>query len=706
MTTRAIAIASFLFTAVFFIEYTPLARRVHIPFDLAGYHFPLADYAFQSLRQGRFPQWDPTIYCGLSYAGNAQAALFYPPSWLLPAMNWGRSQLSYQSLQNLTLTHVWLAFLLCWLWLRRERALHPLAAALGAGVFAFSGFLLLNLQHFGVVAGYAWMPLGFSGIDAARRLGKWRPLWKLAAASALCFLAGYPPMWVVFALCMLAYGVASKSAFRDAAWTAVALAASLPVTAVQLLPAWEATRLAVPEARYDRASGVKDPAFFLSYFAPNFNDFGLETPVHTNPGREYLYLGAAAFSGAGPLLFRARLLGAGPPLAVAMVSLLFLVNPFGIAGRIIEQSAMLAQVFSAWYFLAGLTASAALLAALGLDLGLNRAVKPCPAWLSAAALALSLGWSISLLLRWTTGSLAVGWLSALDALAATVLCGLLIFIYPASTGRFRLAVALAVLTLTAADYKAFGTSKRFNAYRGPYVASFKAQPFPGMNPAAYRTIREHPEYRIVLDQTALFPQDLRHNSLTTPQGFDPLLPAQYKLLINRIAHFRTNREFDIDPENLAAARLLGVRYFVTSEQGPMYKRLSASPGFRLLLPDDSYHKVFEISSPRPVFGWESPEDGSAEPASWEPERRVFLLRSNSGGRFRLTEQFFPGWSATLDGAGSTIHRCREAFQCVDVPPGEHRLEFRYRSRWLLPGAVISFCSALLLAMLATRPLLG
>jgi len=50
---------------------------------------PVTDYAFQAIRHGRFPEWDPTIYCGLSFVGNIQAALFYPPTWLLFLTNFG-----------------------------------------------------------------------------------------------------------------------------------------------------------------------------------------------------------------------------------------------------------------------------------------------------------------------------------------------------------------------------------------------------------------------------------------------------------------------------------------------------------------------------------------------------------------------------------------------------------------------------------------
>jgi hypothetical protein len=702
--TRSIAILSFLFTVVFFIEYTPLFRRVHIPYDLEGFHYPLADYAYQAIRQGRFPQWDPTTYSGLSFAGNAQAALFYPPTWLMFALNLGRAKLSYQSLQDLALAHVWLAFVLCYIWLRHQKHLHPLASVLGGAVFAFSGYMLLQLQHFGLIAGYAWMPFGFAGIDAADEQHSVRRLWKLVAASALCFLAGYPPTWVVFSICMIAYACGRKSALRCAPLAACALAVSLIVAAVQFLPSWEATQFAVPEARYGSDSGIKDPEFFISYLVPNYFDFGLNVPIHTNPGREYLYLGAPAFAGLGLLIRRKRFDGAGPPLAVLLASLLFLINPFGLAGRAIEQSKLLAQVFSAWYFLAGLTAAAALLAALGLDYGLKRMSRPAPAWLAVTAIILSLAWAIRLMAVWIAGgnTFSIRWLSAVDALIATLLFGLLIFLFPRSSGRVRACTAGAVLLLVAADYKAFGTSKRLNAYRGPYTANYVSQPFPGLNARLYQSLRQHPEYRLALDQTALFPQSLRHNGLTTPQGFDPLLPAQYKALIDRIARFRTNREFEIIPENEQALKLLGVRYFVTSENGPLYSRLSSSPNFRRLQPDDSYHKVFEFADSRPAFAWEEEAGRAVELKAWQPERRAFVVRSGSGGRFRLTEQFFPGWTATVDQKETAIERCQESFQCITIAPGEHAVEFRYHSRWLLPGGAISAISVLLLATFAGR----
>ena len=701
---RYIAAASFLFTLLFFIEYTPIfrgIRKVHIPFDLEGFHYPLADYAFQALHQGRFPEWDPAIYGGLSFAGNVQAALFYPPMWLLFVANWGRTRLTYQGLEYLDLAHVWLAFLLGYLWLHRKR-LHPLACALGGGVFAFSGYMLLQLQHFGLIAGYAWMPLGFAGIDTAVEENSWRPLWKVAAASAMCFLAGYPSTWVAFCIVMIAY--ATGRTWKGAAQVAAALALSLLLAAVQALPAWEASRMKTPEPKYGVFSGTKDPVFFISYFVPNYFDFGLEVPAQTNPGREYLYLGAAGLAGLTLLLLGRRCAGAGPAIAVLATSLLFLTNPFGALGWFIERSSFLTQIFSSYYFLAGLTAAVALLAALGLDYGLKRPGKPAPRWLALAAVALSLCWSMRLLLDWaaTKSELAVGWRSGVDALIGTASCLLLIVLFPRSSRLLRGATAASLLILAGADYKAFGTSKRFNASRGRFSAD-PSKPHPGFNASVLETLRQRLEFRTGLDATGPFPLELRQMGLITPQGFDPFLPEQYRILIERVGRFRTNREFDLNLDDTQTLRLLGVRYFICSENSEVYPQLRSSPNFHPLQPDDSYFKVFELDEPSPAFGWEELDpDHSVELVAWRPERRAFVLGSTAGGRFRLSEQSYPGWKASVDGAEAPVDRCHQSFQCVAIPGGRHTLEFRYHSRWLFLGGAITLCSMLLTCLLSQR----
>jgi uncharacterized membrane protein YfhO len=74
---------------------------------------------------------------------------------------------------------------------------------------------------------------------------------------------------------------------------------------------------------------------------------------------------------------------------------------------------------------------------------------------------------------------------------------------------------------------------------------------------------------------------------------------------------------------------------------------------------------------------------------WEPENRTFQVRAPAEGKLALHEQFFPGWTATIDGKSAAVEPWAGAFQAVTVPAGEHTVEFRYRSRLLGLGAAIS-----------------
>jgi hypothetical protein len=692
-----VAALSLAFTYLFFFEYLPPFRRVLLPFDLQNYHYPQLDYAFQAVRHGSFPEWDPTIYCGQSFVGNIQAALFYPPTWLMFAANFNRQSLSYQSLEDLVLAHVWLAFFLCYLWLRHKK-LAELACVLGAAVFAYSGYMLNQLQHLGVVAGYAWMPLGFWGIDQAVEEKRWQPLWKPMVASALCLLAGYPPTWFVFAVCMVSY---AAWRWRVALGVVLAIAASLAIAAVQLLPTYEATAMKAFEPRY--GNGVRNPEAYISYFLPNYCGFGMRVSHEAWKGN-YLYLGVPAFLGLLALARRRKWPDLIPPLAILAVSLVIVTNPFNAVWEIIRHSSWLAQICRDWYFLAGLTLAAAPLTAFGIDYCLSRARRPVPAWCPLLACLLLIGWSARQLLVWfPAGSdFLTGWKSAIEPTITLALFSLGIFILPSQRGTARASLVAAILLAVAVDYKVFGTSRWVNASEGD-VSNYRT--LPKMDEAVFRQVRANSAYRIAVDLNAFIPALLQHYGLTTPQGFDPLITKQYGNLMARIEHVRPNStwEIDIDPANEAALGLLGIRYFITAGDRALYAQLLMNPHFRRLEPSSNFYQVFEFLNARPPYGWESnAAESSAQRIRWTPEAREFLVRSETGGRFTLSEQFFPGWQATVEGKPARIERWSEAFQAVDVPPGEHSVAFRFRSSGLRVGAIVSLCAILSLAFFSWR----
>jgi hypothetical protein len=694
----AVAAVSLLFSYLFFAEYLSPLRRVHITYDLDGYHYPLVDYAFQALKAGHFPEWDWTIYCGQSFVGNIQAALFYPPTWLLFAANIARAHVSYQSLEVFEVAHVWLAFLLCYVWLR-ERRLEELACLLGASVFAYSGYMLLQLQHQGLIGGYTWFPLGFLGIDQAAESKTWRPFWKLMAASALCFLAGYPPTWVVFAISMLTYAAFGRSPRIAILGVVASLAASFGLAMIQLLPTLEATSLKMPEQRY--GTGIKSWAFYLSYFFPNFYNFGLKVDVHTNPGKEYLYLGAPAFIGVLCLIRRRSFRVVVPALASGLVCLIFLTNPYGLVWSVIQHSALLAQIVRDWHFLAGVHAALAGLAAYGLDDFLRRKTAPLRRGYAWAAMTLLVGWSVWSLIRWLPGGpgLSSGLPSIADPVIFLILFAGGIYLVRAEQERARILLIATLLLAVGVDYKVFGTSKRFNASPSSGQPFFAEHFFPLIDDATYAQIRAHRESRVLLDIGGPAPLHLRHYpGLRTPQGFDPLLTTQYHDLIAGDAHFQNSWEFGINPDKSDLLRLLSVRYFISTEYSPLFAAYRDNSAFSQIGTDTTIYKVFEYRDAQPSFGWDSEGHGTAEISRWMPELREFTVHS-TGGRFTFHEQFWPGWRAFIDGKEVPLERWHGALQAVRVPAGDHRILFRFRSRTLRLGAWISLVSLVLLLTL-------
>ena len=670
-----VALVALLFTLAFFFEYRTGPRQVHVPYDLDGYHYPLADYAFQSLRSGRFPEWDPTMYSGLPFAANVQAALFYPPMWLVYAFDWAKDRLSYRIFQDSVFLHVWACFVLCWFWFRWKR-MHWLAAALGGGVFAFNAYVMHQLQHFGLVAGYAWMPLGFWGIDQMYEQRRLLPAWKLVAASALCFLAGYTPFWVAFCFAMAAYAAARSRPLPVLIRTLGALAVSVGICAVQLLPAIEASASMIRDFRYGPAT--TSAIFYLSWLVPNYFNFALSAPVEIHAGMDMLYIGSAGLAGLIlAFLNRGALRDSLPAFGVFAVSALFALDPFRLISEALSHWMLGAQLIRGYYFLAGMTAALAIVAANGLNGWISKD-RGSVRWANSISLLIALAaiaWGGWLIAQWRSDTLAHGWASAIDGIAAVLILLLAVAVYPRCRGVCRAVLGVSMLLSGGAEYKAFGTSKRVNAAEGgPATAS---DVFSGVDPHTYAQVAANPAYRVAIDVGSLFPTKLRHLGLTTPQGFDPFLPAQYKQLVESEAPLRTDREFEISHEKHDVLRLFGVRYYISSEYGPRLEALNLDPAYSLLQPATSYFKIFELRDARPQFGWEKPFGGEIRVTQWTPERRGFNVHSPTGGVFRLAEQFYPGWFAYVDGKPANIERCHHAFQCVSVPTGEHRIEFTY-----------------------------
>jgi len=683
-----VGLVALIVTYAFFIEYLPPFKRVHLWSDAAGYHYPLQRYAFQSLKEGRIPQWDSSIYCGISFIGNVQAAFLYPPAWLMYAAVWKLPRIPFKAYEVFTFLHVWCAFLLCYLWLRRRSGTLP--AILGAAVFAWTGYMVYQVLHPGVVGAMTWIPLGLWGIDEAADRRDWRPLWKVAAASALSFLAGYPAAWFVNPVIFVVYALASRGHWRAAAGACVALAASPLLFMAQLLPSVEARSMMVLEPKYG-PSAYGFGALLLSFFLPNWFDFNPGQPVSSDPSCFYLYLGLPALFAAAWAVRRRRVRPYLQPALVLAIAFL-LANPPSFLVRAVESFPTLDYTMQPYNFYAAVAAMAALITAIALnDFLESRDERAMPPWVlfgSAAALAV---WSFRQLLIWHRGGLfATGERAVAQTAVALVLFSLCLWCARQAAGRRRTLIAAVLLFAAATDFKVFGAGRVFNAVTGDVDDEYPPYGIGGIDDDAYRAMRENRHYRVITDDSnGPDPVQYRMWGLATPEGFDPFLSLQYKQRIQRWVPFQTNRLFYADLENDDMLQSLGVRYVLVREGAGHDPELAASANFRLVGRKKVFCHVYEYLHAKPPYRWEDERSGWVKPTAWTPERREFLMESGRGGRFVLVEQFAPGWRAMVDGRPVEIERWDGAFQSIRLTAGRHRVAFEYRPVSVQAGAAIS-----------------
>ncbi len=90
-------------------------------------------------------------------------------------------------------------------------------------------------------------------------------------------------------------------------------------------------------------------------------------------------------------------------------------------------------------------------------------------------------------------------------------------------------------------------------------------------------------------------------------------------------------------------------------------------------------------------------DESAQITTYQPERVVVSVHSNADAYLLLTDTWYPGWTARVDGVETPIQRADLIFRAVRVGAGTHQIEFDYHPASFFNGATISIAAALILA---------
>jgi hypothetical protein len=668
--------------------HAPLLRGgVYFTDDLTHITQPWRFLCAEALQRGMLPLWDPYAFFGLPLLGNMQAGALSPLAALFHVFPFTRA------LGPFLLLHYALALFWTWLWLR-SRGFRGSAALAGASLFALGGYLTAYLQFPNLLATLAHLPalLLFAG----------RPL-PFAFACADALLSGYPPVLgagiaAVFAVSAAWPAPGSGGLRREWARTAAGAALGLALGAAVLFPGAELSRQSarvrdiLPDwqrmaqslrpyeltafvhpawtrrlmlAGQDRSERLETVTWddggaprtftFRSDYRDSLRDpAGL--PVST---WKSVYVGFAgmALALAGLLLFAARSPGRAAAAAalLAAVALLVLGKHCGASSWLWEHCAPL------WFIRGparlGYLALAALvpLAALAVDRLARR---------SRAAAALC-----ALVVIAELSSLAYGFYPALPADYYTTKGPLVERLQKELAGaRYFLSTTGEVWALVDKDDR----SPEYRRFRETIWRSYRQKLF-GIVGASYHLAAAGGEY-------------------------EPLLPAEATKVVEALR--------DSPKEELAARlRASGVRLYLDRREDPKspLKPLGTTLWHVYGTPEEPVGALLVARERSPLLEG-SFEDGAKtlRGAAWKRalrrEDRVLAEgEAREGGTLFLSEPFYPGWEARVDGVKTERRRALGAFTSVEVPAGARRVELRYApGSWRLGLALsLSLLTALL-----------
>jgi hypothetical protein len=110
---------------------------------------------------------------------------------------------------------------------------------------------------------------------------------------------------------------------------------------------------------------------------------------------------------------------------------------------------------------------------------------------------------------------------------------------------------------------------------------------------------------------------------------------------------------------------------------------------------------------RPLDADQQPDVRKSDPGVVDVRRysdhSIALVTRAEGRRLLvISDVYFPGWIATVDGAPVPVHRANYAFRAVSVPAGEHVVEFSYRPASVRYGGYASLAGLVVVVVLLMR----
>ena len=689
--------------------------------DVMVQNHPFRDFFARALHEGQLPLWNAAINCGFPLFAEGQAGPLYPPNvilaLLLPtwaALNW-----------NIVL-HLWLGGAGMYALVRAFGAVRP--AALCAGLcYALSGYMVVRAMSPNFIAVCAWLPLLFWLVDRILNRRHFFYVLLFALVIGLQLLAGHPQAALYGAVAVAGYWL-YRSWVQGAGWItwsalAGAFALGAALAAVQLLPTAELVQLSNRGAGLSWASFVAmslPPERLATLLWPNL--FG--NSAHGTYGSREIgfFIQLCTYVGVVPLFLAWAALRERRDGQVGFFAVLALVGLVLALGKYTAIFSFFHQIpgFSLFRiptrFLLWFALGVSVLCGLGLDQVLRRErSRPVNGWLLAAvfgAASAGLLWVSGVALfgegsetRYIhhlrgdglrlIGALIIGaWLLGRRARrAAAWAAPVVIFVELYSFGAdFNGTIEPAAYTETPATAREILADH--TAAAPPRIVSLvneRNSPFDWHGGWAYdlESYRRYNEtlrmysgglYGLANALPGWSPLHLyRHGEFARGYpAFAALAGVEYAVRYSRDGGFEVQRL----PTALPRAYVVGQYHLVTSPRAGLSYMARGFP---------MRGEVILEEAPVASIG----PGGAAEIVHYDDEEVAVALADSAGGILVLSDTYYPGWRAFVDGVERPILRANHVFRAVVIPAGAQEVVFSYEPDSFRYGLLVSVAAVAL-----------
>jgi len=299
--------------AVFFSPF--LLGRAFLWEDFVYQWYPFRQFAASTLAQGELPLWNPYTFNGMPFLAEVQTEVFYLPMTLLTLFVHG-GRLDVYWLQLVNILHYWLAGVGMYM-LSRSYSLRRFPSLFAGIAYAFSGFMVVHGIHQVILVVVAWFPM----ILWLFRKSFASPGWSWVCLAGLVlghsFFGGSPQMSLFLYLFLLFYvlfelvsidgvrGLVRPPALTMAGKALAIVAISVGIAMVQFTPTQELSELSArAQITYEKAAeGSFGWTQLVTLLVPKF--FGVSDAhgyAYWGPGTYWYYWETCVYAGVLPLL--------------------------------------------------------------------------------------------------------------------------------------------------------------------------------------------------------------------------------------------------------------------------------------------------------------------------------------------------------------------------------------------------------------------